>query len=109
MFLCSWNYNGIYGKILELKEFIKAHSPDVILLQETHCRPGKSFKITNYVIIKNDFINSSSPRAIRGTAICIKNKLNFIPVSLPALNVVDAVRVKIILSGTPPLEFFLSV
>ena len=35
-------------------------------------------------------------------AIYIKNNLNFLPVSTPALNVVDALGVKIMLSGSPP-------
>ena len=102
LFLCSWNRNGINSKILELREFIHKHSPDVILLQENYLSPDKSFKIPNYVIIRNDFINPNSPRAIRGTAICIKNNLNFIPVSPPAFNVVDAIGIKIILPGSPP-------
>ena len=106
LFLCSWNCNGINGKILELREFINEHSPDIIFLQETHLRPGKTLKIPNYVIIRNDFINPNSPMAIRGTAICIKSNLNFIPVSTPALNVVNAIGIKIILPGTPPLNFF---
>ena len=41
-------------------------------LQETHCRPGKSFKIANYVVIKNNYINSNVTRAINGTVKCIK-------------------------------------
>ena len=64
---------------------------------------GKSFTIPNYIIICNDFINPNSLRTIRGTAICIKNNLNFLPVSLLALNVVHAVGIKIVLSGFLPL------
>ena len=80
LFLCSWNCNGINSKILELRDFVIEHSPDIILLQETHLRPGKSFKIPNYIIIRNDFIDPNSPRAIRGIAIYIKNNLNYLPV-----------------------------
>ena len=66
----------MYGKILELREFMYERSTGIILLQETYCRPSKSLKIPDYVKIRNDFTKSNSPRIIRITAICIKNNVN---------------------------------
>ena len=76
--LCSWNCNGLPGKILELREFVKERNLDIILLQETHLDQSKSCKIPNYTIFRNDFINPNpnSIRNIRGTAICLRNNLN---------------------------------
>ena len=105
--LCSWNCNGIHGKILEFKEFINQHSPDIILLHVIHCSPDKFFKIPNYAIIRNYCINPNGSRTIRYTAICIKSNVNFLPAYSLTLNVVNAVEIKIILPSCPrPLLTF---
>lgn len=105
----SWNCNGLQGKILELREFVQEHAPDLILLQETHLRPGINLRIPNYNIIRDDHINNNSPRPIRGTAICIKNSLNFNPVSLPPLKIAGATGVTLTFPSAIPSLTFVSV
>ncbi|GFV38220.1 hypothetical protein TNCV_4792061 [Trichonephila clavipes] len=50
--LCSWNANGLLRKYAELRIFIEKHSPDVLLIQETHLRPSHTTSIsqTTYAI-----------------------------------------------------------
>ena len=60
-------------------------------------------------MVRNDYINPNGPRAIRETAICIKNNLNFLPASLPTVNVTNTVGIKIMLPESPLLTFFLSI
>ena len=106
--LVSWNCNGLAGRILELREFVKEHNPDILMLQETHLDQSKSCKIPNYTIFRNDFINPnpSSIRNIRGTAICLRNNLNATLATPPPLQFINAVGISLLLSGSPPLTFF---
>ncbi|GFW91862.1 hypothetical protein TNCV_4080221 [Trichonephila clavipes] len=61
--LCSWNANGLLKRRIELRIFIKKHSPDIILIQETHLRPSHSFNIANYHCYRNDRISEDrAPR-----------------------------------------------
>ncbi|GIY57559.1 hypothetical protein CEXT_38731 [Caerostris extrusa] len=54
--LCSWNANGLLNKISDLQVFADQHSPDVILVQETHIIPGiNSPNLPNYIFYRNDF------------------------------------------------------
>ncbi|GIX68003.1 hypothetical protein CEXT_299591, partial [Caerostris extrusa] len=55
--LCSWNANGLLNKISDLLVFADPHSPDVILVQETHIRPGTNpSKSSKLHLLQNDFI-----------------------------------------------------
>ncbi|GFW65532.1 hypothetical protein TNCV_1776761 [Trichonephila clavipes] len=75
--LCSWNANGILSKLTELKIFIEQHSPDLILIQETHLRPSHNINIANYTCYRNDRPTSSdNNRAFGGTLILVKNAIN---------------------------------
>jgi hypothetical protein len=35
-----WNADGVYGKKLELDQFLSEHGVDICLLNETHETPG---------------------------------------------------------------------
>ncbi|GFU16756.1 probable RNA-directed DNA polymerase from transposon X-element [Trichonephila clavipes] len=74
--LCSWNANGLLRKYAELRIFIEKHSPDILLIQETHLRPSHNLNIANYTCHRNDRI-SDGPRTAGGTLILVKNSLNF--------------------------------
>ncbi|GFW03458.1 probable RNA-directed DNA polymerase from transposon BS [Trichonephila clavipes] len=80
--LCSWNANGIKRKFFEFKLFIEKHSPDIILLQETHLRPSQRFNICNYNCYRNDRITDGP--ASGGTLSLVKSTIpHFQPHSTP--------------------------
>ncbi|GFV55057.1 uncharacterized protein TNCV_3377311 [Trichonephila clavipes] len=46
--------DGVRSRIVEMRDFIDKHSPDLFLIQETHLRPEYSFNIPNYICYRND-------------------------------------------------------
>ncbi|GFT51380.1 probable RNA-directed DNA polymerase from transposon X-element [Trichonephila clavipes] len=89
--LCSWNANGILSKITELKNFIEQHSPDLILIQETHLRPSHNINIANYTCYRNDRPTSSdNNRASGGTLILVKNAINHYSLPTPPMQTIEA-------------------
>ncbi|GFW46069.1 probable RNA-directed DNA polymerase from transposon X-element [Trichonephila clavipes] len=89
--LCSWNANGILSKLTELKVFIEQHSPDLILIQETHLRPSHNINIANYTCYRNDRPTSSdNNRAFGGTLILVKNAINHYSLPTPPLQTIEA-------------------
>ncbi|GFT93190.1 uncharacterized protein TNCV_2710421 [Trichonephila clavipes] len=70
----SWNADGVRSRIVEMRDFIDKHAPDLLLLQETHLRPEHSFSIPNYICYRNDRTNSV--RGWGGTAILIKRNIS---------------------------------
>ncbi|GFV24724.1 probable RNA-directed DNA polymerase from transposon X-element [Trichonephila clavipes] len=89
--LCSWNANGILSKITELKIFIEQHSPDLILIQETHLRPSHNINIANYTCYRNDRPTSSdNNRAFGGTLLLVKNAINHYSLPTPPMQTIEA-------------------
>ncbi|GFX36391.1 probable RNA-directed DNA polymerase from transposon X-element [Trichonephila clavipes] len=89
--LCSWNANGLLGKITELKIFTEKHSPDLILIQETHLRPSHNINIANYICYRNDRPTSNENyRAFGGTLILIKNSIKHYSLPTPSLQTIEA-------------------
>ncbi|GFW14388.1 probable RNA-directed DNA polymerase from transposon X-element [Trichonephila clavipes] len=89
--LCSWNANGILSKITELKIFIEQHSPDLILIQETHLRPSHNINIANYTCYTNYRPTSSdNNRAFGGTLILVKNTINRYSLPTPPMQTIEA-------------------
>ncbi|GFV11014.1 probable RNA-directed DNA polymerase from transposon X-element [Trichonephila clavipes] len=95
--IASWNANGVSSRKLELINLINKHSLDLILIQETHLRPGVNFKIPNFTTYRND---RSQPHthASGDTAILIKSSLKHHLIPTPQLGVVEATSVVL----TPP-------
>ncbi|GFV19637.1 probable RNA-directed DNA polymerase from transposon X-element [Trichonephila clavipes] len=79
----SWNANRVGSRIVEIRDFIDKHSPDIFLIQETHLRPEHSFKIPNYTCYRNDRTHPAPGRG--GTAILIKNFISHYHVPTPPL------------------------
>ncbi|GFU73150.1 probable RNA-directed DNA polymerase from transposon X-element [Trichonephila clavipes] len=88
--LCSWNANGILSKITELKVFIEQHSPDLILIQETHLRPTHNINIANYTCRNDRPTSSDNNRASGGTLILVKNAINHYSLPTPPLQTIEA-------------------
>ncbi|GFW72667.1 probable RNA-directed DNA polymerase from transposon X-element [Trichonephila clavipes] len=79
----SWNVDGVRSRIVEIRDFIDKHSPDLLLIQETHLRLEYSFSIPNYICYRNDRTNSA--RGWGGTAILIKRYISHFHVPTPPL------------------------
>ncbi|GFW91855.1 hypothetical protein TNCV_4080151 [Trichonephila clavipes] len=77
------------------------HSPDIILIQETHLRPSHSFNIANYRCYRNDRITED--RAAGGTLILIKNNIKHYHLPTPALQAIEATIVIINLPNHNPI------
>ncbi|GFX73363.1 probable RNA-directed DNA polymerase from transposon X-element [Trichonephila clavipes] len=77
----SWNADGVRSRIVEIRDFIDKHAPDLFLIQETHLRPEHSFKIPNYICYRNDRIHPAPGWG--GTAILIKNCISHYHVPTP--------------------------
>ncbi|GIY11832.1 hypothetical protein CDAR_367531, partial [Caerostris darwini] len=75
--IAFWNANGIKKRKIELHDFIINHSPDLLLIQETHLQPQDNFSLPNFHGYRNDRINPLQSKAARGTAIFIKNHLPY--------------------------------
>ncbi|GFV93656.1 hypothetical protein TNCV_1717641 [Trichonephila clavipes] len=69
--IAAWNANGVRSRIIELRDFINKHSLDIILIQETHLRPGVSIRVPNYTLYRNDRQTQNIPSG--GTAILVKS------------------------------------
>ncbi|GFX26794.1 probable RNA-directed DNA polymerase from transposon X-element [Trichonephila clavipes] len=95
--LCSWNANGLLRKYAELRIFIEKHSPDILLIQETHLRPSDNLNIANYTCHRNDRI-SDGPRTAGGTLILVKNSLKHYCLPTPPLRALEATNIIL----TPP-------
>ncbi|GFQ79528.1 hypothetical protein TNCT_33071 [Trichonephila clavata] len=72
--IASWNANGVSSRKIELQDFINKHSLDIILIQETHLRPGVNFKSPNFTTFRNDRTPIPTHPS-SGTAILIKSSL----------------------------------
>ncbi|GFX36706.1 probable RNA-directed DNA polymerase from transposon X-element [Trichonephila clavipes] len=77
----SWNADGVRSRIVEIRDFIDKHAPDLFLIQETHLRPEHSFKIPNYYCYRNDRTHPAPGWG--GTAILIKNCISHYHVPTP--------------------------
>ncbi|GFX58343.1 hypothetical protein TNCV_205301 [Trichonephila clavipes] len=51
--LCSRNGNGLLKRRIELHILIEKHTPDIMLIQETHLKPTHTFNIPNYRYYRN--------------------------------------------------------
>lgn len=86
--LIQWNCNGIRSKLAELQLIIKEYDPFIIALQETRTKPGVNIKIKGY-----NTIFTHRPSGQGGTAIMIKNGINYTPNTLNTNMEIVAVNV----------------
>ncbi|GFQ68769.1 hypothetical protein TNCT_160221 [Trichonephila clavata] len=96
--IASWNDNGVSSCKIELQDFINKHSPDIILIQEPHLRPGVNFKIPNFTTFRNDRTPIPTHPS-GGTAILIKSSLKHHHIHTPSLGAVEAT---VVVLSPPP-------
>lgn len=74
MKLASWNVNGIRAVVKKgnFQEFVKAHKPDVLCLQETKAERGQAeVDLPEY----EEYWNSAQKKGYSGTAIFVKKSI----------------------------------
>ncbi|GFR11775.1 putative RNA-directed DNA polymerase from transposon X-element [Trichonephila clavata] len=96
--LTSWNANGVRSRIVELRDFIDKHSPDLILLQETHLGSGDTLQIPNYTTYRDDRPTLPTQKRRGGTAILIKSSLPHFRTPTQPMGTAEATSVTL----TPP-------
>jgi exonuclease III/ribonuclease HI len=97
--ILQWNVNSLKARRQELLNFLSKtkNIPDIICMQETLLKPGKTFNLPGYISIRNDRINK--PKG--GVATFIKTGTNYSVLQLPAS--LECVGLKI-LSGKQELN-----
>lgn len=97
--LAFWNANGVKNKRYQLEEFADEHNLDLVLLSETHLKPGNNLRLPNYDVYRNDRLD----RELGGTAILIKRSIAHHRISTPALQNLEATTVSVDTSHGPLL------
>ncbi|GFW56433.1 RNA-directed DNA polymerase from mobile element jockey [Trichonephila clavipes] len=101
--LASWNANGIKSRIVEVRDFIDKHHPDVFLIQESHLGPGDTIHIPNYTVYRNDRPRTTSNLSRGGTVILLKSSLPHHHTPTPPMGTVEATSVTLTPPGGDPL------
>ncbi|GFR25622.1 RNA-directed DNA polymerase from mobile element jockey [Trichonephila clavata] len=96
--ITSWNANGVRSRIVELRDFIDKHNPDLILLQETHLGSGDTLQIPNFTTYRNDRLTLPTQNPKGGTAILIKSSLSHFRTPTQPTGMAEATSVTL----TPP-------
>jgi len=85
--------DGVSGRKLELKNFLKQHSVDICLLSETFLSPGQAFRLANYVCNRTNKLKAG------GIAILIRRGIIQDLVPVPGLNHLKANAIQVTLAG----------
>ncbi|GFS64144.1 putative RNA-directed DNA polymerase from transposon X-element [Trichonephila clavipes] len=104
---------GFMDAILELKKFFSdypslfelghKHSPDIVLIQESHLGPGDTLHIPNFTTYRNDRPATSNQNRRGGTAILLKSSLPHYHTPTPPTGTVEATSVTLTPPGSQPI------
>ena len=89
--IAHWNANGLRNNISELRDFIKLHRIDIMLVNETRLTPGAKVYMPGYNAIRKD---RSAGKLGGGVLIFIHMDIRYIEIELQT-KAVEAVAVKI--------------
>ncbi|GIX90787.1 putative RNA-directed DNA polymerase from transposon X-element [Caerostris extrusa] len=98
-----WNANGIKNRKIELQDFINNHSPDLLLIQESHLQKQDKFYLPNFHCFKDNRDNPLYIRAAGGTATFIKRHLPYHQISIPPLQHIEATVISLNLPNLDPI------
>ncbi|GFW28579.1 probable RNA-directed DNA polymerase from transposon X-element [Trichonephila clavipes] len=101
--ITSWNANGVKSRIVELRDFIDKHSPDIVLIQETHLGPGDTLHIPNFTTYRNDRPTPPNQYRRGGTALLLKSSLPHYHTPTPPTGTVEATSVTLTPPGSQPI------
>ena len=94
--IVHFNANGLTDQILEVREFVRAHKVDILLVQETFLKPSRRDpKIGNYIMIRND----RTAARLGGTAIYYRRALHCTPLDPPNLTNMEASVCQVSMTG----------
>ena len=90
--LACWNAAGVRGRKLELERFLNQQGVDICLLSETFLKPGKAFRLANYICHSTESLTARG-----GTTITDRRSILRYPVPVPGLTHLEAnvIQVKI--------------
>lgn len=88
----NWNANGLINKRNIFIQFLKTHTITVACVTETHLTPGQTFKIPGYLCYREDRI---CQHAAGGVAILIKKKIDHSLISLPKIDDIEVIAIKL--------------
>ncbi|XP_052744245.1 probable RNA-directed DNA polymerase from transposon BS [Bicyclus anynana] len=95
-----FNADGLTDKLLEVREWISDHKPDIFLVQETFLKPSlRDPKIGNYLMIRND----RTTQRKGGTAIYHRRALHCTPLDPPELTNMEVSVCQVSMTGHPPI------
>ncbi|GFU49573.1 probable RNA-directed DNA polymerase from transposon X-element [Trichonephila clavipes] len=101
--ITSWNANGVNLRIVELRDFIDKHSPDIVLIQETHLGLGDTLHIPNFTTYRTDRPTPPNQKRRGGTAILLKSSLPHYHTPTPPTGTVEATSVTLTPPGSQPI------
>lgn len=93
MTFCTWNARSVSKKKHELIYFLDKFNIDIILITETHLKPGMGFHIPHYYIYRND----RTDQACGGVAIAIKKSISHTLLPNVALQSIENVSLYVVL------------
>jgi hypothetical protein len=80
--IVHWNSDGITRKINELRAFSSKYKIDILLLSETHLKPGIKLHIPNYHTYRSDLQPIRGSHAHGGTAVLVHRRITHNPIKL---------------------------
>lgn len=97
-----YNANGLRGMKDEVMNFLRDHSVDIFLVQETFYRPGtRAFRVPGFNQIRDD---RQDGRPFGGTLIFYKRNLHCISLTPPPLTNMEVSVCRISMQGHPPIS-----
>lgn len=90
--ILQWNCNGVKHHYCQLKQLCLDYSPYCFVLQETHLKPGETFALRGYTVVRHDVVPRA--RARGGVAVLVKQNLPHRDVHLNTTLQAVAVRLR---------------
>lgn len=88
--IATYNANSIYHDLLEVRQFLEDENIDIMLVSETHLKPGLRANIANYNCYRTDRLTAGG-----GTAIYIKRSIRHFEAPVPELRTTEATAVAV--------------
>jgi hypothetical protein len=97
--LAYWNADGVYGRKLELEQFLREHGIDICHLNETRLESCRALSFMNYVCHQLD-----RPTRGGGTVIDVRRGIDQYAVPILSLQHLEATAIHLVLA-TRPVKF----
>lgn len=68
-----WIIGSFYNNLIELKQLISQHQPQIVCIQESHLKPKSSLKLNQYILYFHD--QTESEHASKSVITAIHNSI----------------------------------